>query len=80
MRRVTTHEAKTHLSRLLAAAAQGEEIIICRGREPTARLGPAGVARERRRPRVGTKTSGPVRWAKDAFTPLDDETLSAWGL
>ena len=38
---VSTHEAKTHLSRLLKRAASGEEIVIMRGREPVARLVPA---------------------------------------
>lgn len=38
MKRVTVHAAKTHLSRLLKAAAAGEEIVITRGRTPVARL------------------------------------------
>jgi len=32
------HEAKTHLSRLLARVARGEEIIIARAGRPVARL------------------------------------------
>lgn len=35
---VTIHEAKTHLSRLVARAHAGEEIIIRRGRVPMAKL------------------------------------------
>ncbi|HVR28042.1 MAG TPA: type II toxin-antitoxin system Phd/YefM family antitoxin [Thermoanaerobaculia bacterium] len=40
MTRVTVHEAKTHLSRLLRRVAMGEEIVIARGNEPVARLVP----------------------------------------
>lgn len=38
------HEAKTQLSRLLRRVEAGEEILIRRGREPVARLVPAGDA------------------------------------
>jgi prevent-host-death family protein len=35
---VTIHEAKTQLSRLIAAAERGEEVIISRRDKPVARL------------------------------------------
>jgi len=35
---VTVHEAKTHLSKLLARVEAGEEIVIKRGSKPIARL------------------------------------------
>ncbi len=35
---VTIHEAKTHLSRLLAAVEPGDEVVIARRDKPTARL------------------------------------------
>ena len=38
MKSVNVHEAKTHLSRLLAEVEQGEEIVISRGGKPVARL------------------------------------------
>ncbi|HEY8583546.1 MAG TPA: type II toxin-antitoxin system prevent-host-death family antitoxin [Capillimicrobium sp.] len=37
-RKVNMHEAKTHLSRLVDAAAAGEEIVIARNGKPAARL------------------------------------------
>ena len=37
---VNVHEAKTHLSKLLARAAAGERIIIARSGTPIAVLGP----------------------------------------
>jgi antitoxin (DNA-binding transcriptional repressor) of toxin-antitoxin stability system len=77
---VTTHEAKTHLSRLLAEVEAGEEFVICRGKTPAARLVPTARKAARRRPRVGTVTSAPVRLADDAFMPLTDEELKDWGL
>jgi len=39
-RTVNIHEAKTHLSRLLARVARGEEVIIARAGQPVARLLP----------------------------------------
>jgi antitoxin (DNA-binding transcriptional repressor) of toxin-antitoxin stability system len=44
MRKVTVHEAKTHLSRLLRDIEAGEEIIICRGNVEIARLVAAGTS------------------------------------
>ncbi len=38
MRTVNVHEAKTHLSTLLAAVEAGEEIVIARSGQPVARL------------------------------------------
>ena len=44
---VSVHEAKTHLSRLLARVDAGEEIIIARAGEPVARLVPLAKRRAR---------------------------------
>lgn len=80
MKSVTTHEAKTQLSRLLAEVEAGEEIVIRRGDTPVAKLSGVRGKSRRTRPRVGTVTSGPVRYADDAFSPLDDDGLKPWGL
>lgn len=80
MKKVTTHQAKTHLSRLVAEVEGGEEILILRGTRPAARLVAPGKRAASKRPKVGTITSAPVRAAKDAFAPLTDEELSEWGL
>jgi prevent-host-death family protein len=37
---VNIHEAKTHLSKLLARAREGEEIVIAKAGKPIARLVP----------------------------------------
>ena len=79
MRTVTTHEAKTHLSKLLAEVEAGEEVTIARGSRPVARLVPVHDTPRRTRPKVGTRTSGPVRCADDAFAAASDEELAKWG-
>ena len=38
MTQVTIHEAKTHLSRLIQRALEGEEIVIARGRQPLVKM------------------------------------------
>lgn len=40
MQIVTVHEAKTHLSKLLARVREGEEIVIAKGKQPQAKLVP----------------------------------------
>ena len=39
---VSVHEAKTHLSRLLARVEAGEDVVISRAGTPVARLVPIG--------------------------------------
>lgn len=57
----TTHQAKTHLSRLLDEAEAGGEVVIAKGKRAVARL--VAVEREERppRPKVGVATSKPLR-------------------
>ena len=43
---VNVHEAKTHLSKLLARVEAGEEIILARGGTPIAKIVPIPVKRE----------------------------------
>lgn len=47
---VNVHQAKTHLSRLLARIEMGEEVVISRAGRPVARLVPVGRRRRRRTP------------------------------
>ena len=51
MKYVNTHEAKTQLSKLIAAARAGEEIVICQAGKPVARL--AAYEPVRRKSRLG---------------------------
>ena len=57
--RYTTHQAKTHLSRLLDEAASGGEVVIAKGKKPVARLVPYVGRKEVARPKVGKTTSKP---------------------
>lgn len=64
---VNVHEAKTHLSRLLARVAAGEEIVLARGGTPVAKLTP--VNSRRRRWALG-RDRGKVWIAPDFDAPL----------
>jgi prevent-host-death family protein len=45
---VNIHDAKTHLSRLIAKVESGEEIVIARAGRPVARLVPLEIRTKRR--------------------------------
>ena len=75
MRTVNIHEAKTQLSRLVEAAAAGEEIIIAKSGKPVARLGPLATPRPRRRLGV---LAGKLVVPEDFDAPLPDEVLDAF--
>ena len=79
MKTVTTHQAKTHLSRLLREVQAGDSVVILSGSTPMAQL-VAVRSENASRPPVGTLTSSEVRHADDAFRPLTDDELKAWGL
>lgn len=76
---VTIHQAKTHLSRLLQQVEAGEEVVVCRGKLPVARIVPSGPSRVSR-PNVGKATSQRFDIPADAFAPLGDDELKQWGL
>jgi prevent-host-death family protein len=76
---VTIHQAKTHLSRLLRQVQLGEEVTVCRGKQPVAKIVPADSALMTR-PKVGVPTSPRFAIPEDAFAPLTDNELKDWGL
>jgi prevent-host-death family protein len=71
----TIHEAKTHLSRLIARASAGEEVLIARGKTPVARLTPDGMDVPARR--FGAM-KGKARVSASFFEPLPEEELTTW--
>jgi prevent-host-death family protein len=73
---VNVHEAKTHLSRLLARVAKGEEIVIARAGTPIARLVPVGKPR-RMRDLLGIDR-GRIWVAEDFTTPLPPGILAGF--
>ena len=81
METITTHEAKTHLSRYLAAVESGEEFIIARGSKPVARLVPFIAEPRPDRPKVGEMIDAPFHIPDSAFAPLTEKELEKeWGL
>lgn len=71
---VNVHEAKTHLSRLLAEVERGREIVIARAGRPIARLVPAGPLPRR----VLGLERGEIWIAEDFDAAMPDEWLEAW--
>lgn len=70
---VNVHEAKTHFSKLLERAHQGEEVIVAKAGKPYARLVPLAETEPERRPgRL------PGRVDDAFFEPLPEEELEAW--
>ncbi len=80
MKTITTHEAKTHLSRYLAEVEKGECFTIARGKKVVAMLVPARPATKRRRPKVGTIKGERFEFPASAFAPLTSHELKEWGL
>lgn len=69
MIQVNIHEAKTHLSRLIAKVIAGEEIIIAKGNTPVVKLVQFTTSKQNRK--LGS-AKGKIRIAADFNNPLDD--------
>jgi antitoxin (DNA-binding transcriptional repressor) of toxin-antitoxin stability system len=74
-REATVHEAKTHLSRLLAEVEAGATVVITRRGRPVARL----EAINPKRPRVPGSMKGLISFDESFFDPLPEDELRAWG-
>lgn len=68
----TIHQAKTNLSKLIAQAEAGEEVVITRGKEPVAVLSPVKKGK-----RKFGMLKGKIPDIPDAFffDPLPEEEL-----
>ena len=73
MQQVSIHAAKTHLSRLIEAALNGEEIVIARGSKPVVRLVPV----PQRSFQVGL-LAGQLGDGPDFLAPMDPVELDLW--
>ncbi len=71
MTSVNMHEAKTHLSQLVAKVEAGEEVVISRAGKPVAKLTPLQPAK---RPKFGF-AKGTIKIVGDINDPLPDEWL-----
>jgi prevent-host-death family protein len=75
MAQVNIHEAKTHLSRLVDRAAEGEEIVIARGGKPVAKL--VALATDAG-PRTSGSMRGQIQIADDFDAPLPPDVLAGF--
>jgi len=73
---VKMHQAKTQLSKLIAAALAGEEVVIARGDQPVVRLTPIEAAPRKKR-QFG-RYKGMFELPDSFFDPLPDEELALW--
>jgi prevent-host-death family protein len=71
---ISIHAAKTHLSRLIARAEAGEEIVIARGKKPVVKLVPI----EAKPQRIPGRLKGQVSIGPEFFEPLTAGELDAW--
>ena len=74
MSTVNVHQAKTHLSRLLAQVEAGEEVVIARRGQPVAWLVRC-KAKNKRQPDV---LKGKIVIPDSFFDPLPEEELRLW--
>ncbi len=72
----TVHKAKTELSKLIARAEAGEEIIIARGNTPVVRLAPVREPAAKDRGLGAWK--GKLVVPDSFFDPLPEDELERW--
>jgi prevent-host-death family protein len=72
----TVHEAKTNLSRLIADALEGGEVVIARGSVPAVRLVPV----EPRGRRAFGALKGKIAVDARFDEPLPEDELGEWNL
>jgi prevent-host-death family protein len=75
MATVNIFEAKTQLSKLIAMAEQGQDVIIARAGKPVARLCALQTERSKRIP---GSMKGKIWIADDFDAPLPDDLLAAF--
>ncbi|MCG7363908.1 type II toxin-antitoxin system Phd/YefM family antitoxin [Roseomonas sp. ACRSG] len=77
MQTVNIHAAKTHLSRLVDAAAAGEEILIARAGRPVARLVPLQDVPSQPRRQLG-RLADQLTVPADFDAPLPDVVVDGF--
>jgi len=76
MIRLNVHQAKTHLSKYLDRAAQGETILLCKRNTPVAEIRAVAPLRKTKRP-IGLARNK-FKISKSFFNPLPKELLDAF--
>ena len=75
--KLTIHKAKTHLSRILHQVEAGEEVTLCRGAVPVAKIVPWG--RLVRGPRTFGLSKGLWKFGPE-FSEADSEIVEMFGI
>lgn len=75
MQIVNIHEAKAHLSELLAKVEAGETLVIARRNKPIAKLVPATEDVPKKPPRPLGLARNEFSIPDDFFEPMDEELL-----
>ncbi len=76
MAQFSVHDAKTNLSRLIAEALAGGDVVIARGSVPVVRLVPVAPRGERRFGALKGRIAIDARFDE----PLSEEELTGWAL
>lgn len=71
------HEAKTNLSKLLCKAANGDEVMIARGKKPVAKWVALSTQKKKR---VPGRLKGKLLIHPSFFDPMTKEELAEWGI
>lgn len=72
----TIHAAKTNLSKLIARAEAGEEIVLARGNEPVAKI--VAVSQKAKPNRKFGALKGKIKIGPEFFDPLPEDELKRW--
>ena len=78
MTTMNIHEAKTHLSELLAAVERGEEVLISRRGKPVARLVSAAEPEQKPKARIFGRFAGQVKIDPSFYDDMTEEELALW--
>ncbi len=76
MNKLNIHEAKTHLSAILAKLRPGDKILICRRNTPVAELRALPSPSNKRRP-IGLE-AGKLKVPQSFFEPLPDDVIESF--
>jgi prevent-host-death family protein len=75
---VNIHEAKAHLSEMLARVEAGETIVIARRNKPVARLVPIEAEAAPKKPRPMGLARGEFTIHPSFFEPMTEDELAEW--
>ncbi len=76
MKELNIHEAKTHLSAILAKLRPGDRVVICRRNTPIAELRALPFASSKRRP-IGLE-AGKLKVPRSFFDALPDDVIDSF--